>query len=222
MRPARSRPRDAPRSACAARAESPPLHRASVPPPTRLGSRVFFNVPAILCRSRRPDEPDAATGQRGLEDIGSVHRRTATRASAHKCVDFVDKEDHFRLLLGLLDDRLQSLLEFSAILRASDERGHGNFHDPRGAQKLRALARCNPLRQPLHDPGLADARFTAEDRVGFALLRKNPRHPENLVLPTDHRLQFAAPREFGDVPAEKRERRLLLLPRRGDTLCCLS
>ena len=81
--------------------------------------RVAFDVPAIL--RRRPDELDAASRQRGFEDIGRIHRRTAARASAHERVDFVDKEDHFRLLPGIFDDRLQSLLEFSAILRASDD-----------------------------------------------------------------------------------------------------
>ena len=124
------------------------------------------------------------------------------------------KQDHLRRGFRLFHDRMQPLLKLAAILRTGDGRGHRNFDDPRVAQKLRALAGCNPLRQPLHDPGLADARFTDADRIGFALLRKNPRHPQNLVLPTDHRLQFAAPRQFGDVPAEKRERRLLLLPGR--------
>jgi hypothetical protein len=61
-------------------------------------------------------------------------------------------------------------------------------------------------------PGLADARFADEDRIGFALLRKNPRHPENLVLPPDHRLQSVASRDVGDVSAVNRERRPLLLP----------
>ena len=62
-------------------------------------------------------------------------------------------------------------------MRASDESGHGNLHDPRIAQKLRALAGGNPLRQPLHDPGLADAIVLVDDATnpmldaGQSLLR---------------------------------------------------
>ena len=219
MRQAQSRPRDAPRKErgrpariFAKRAGCPRSCARGFLHPHGLEAsferRVAFDVPAILRRRGRSDELDASTGQRRLEDIRCVHG-TPNRPGADERVDFVDKEDHFRLLPGLFDDRLQSLLEFAAILRSSNEGGHGNLHDPRVAQKLLAIAGCNPLRQPLHDPGLADARFADEDRIGFALLRKNPRHPENLVLPPDHRLQFAAPRQFGDVPAEKRERRLL-------------
>ena len=90
-------------------------------------------------------------------------------------------------------------------IRASDERGHGNLHDPRIAQKIRAFPRCDPLGQPLDDARLADTRFADEDRIGFALLRENSRHAQDLILPTDHRLQFSAPRQLSDVSPEKRE-----------------
>ena len=95
--------------------------------------------------------------------------------------------------------------------RAGDERGHGNLDDPRLAQKLRALPRCDPLGQPLDDARLADARFTDEDGIRLALLRKNSRHAQNLVLPSDDRLQLPAPRQLGDVSPKKRARRLLRL-----------
>ena len=86
-------------------------------------------------------------------------------------------------------------IQISTILASRRNSGHS----------LDAIRCASPSTIPvLPTPGSSD-----EDRIGFALLRKNPRHPENLVLPPDHRLQFSAPRQFGDVPAKKRERRFL-------------
>ncbi len=45
--------------------------------------------------------------------------------------------------------------------------GHGNLHDPRLAQKLRALPRCDPLGQPLDDARLADARANLAAKEDF-------------------------------------------------------
>ena len=55
--------------------------------------------------------------------------------------------------------------------------------------------------------------FPEQNRVTPALLRKNPGHMEHLGLPPDHGLQFAAPRQFGGVPAEERMCGLLMLRR---------
>ena len=90
-------------------------------------------------------------------------------------------------------------------IRASDEGGQRNLHDPRFAQKIRALPRCDPLGQPLDDARLADTRFTDEDGIRLTLLRENSRHAQDLVLPSDDRLQSAAPRQLSDVSPEKRE-----------------
>jgi hypothetical protein len=117
----------------------------------------------------------------------------------------INEQDHLRRCFRLFHDRLQPLLKLAAILRTGDERGHGNFHDPRIAQKLRAFPRCDPLGQPLDDARLADTRVTDEHRIRLALLRENPRHAQDLVLPSDDRLQLTAPRQLSDVSPEKRE-----------------
>ena len=50
-----------------------------------------------------------------------MSRRYSAVVTARKRVDFVDKEDHVRLLPGLFDDRLLSLLELAA--HPADRRG---------------------------------------------------------------------------------------------------
>jgi len=80
-------------------------------------------------------------------------------------------------------------MEISKIRVARGNSGH----PPRG----------DPLGQPLDDARLADTRCTDEDGIRLALLRKNSRHAQNLVLPSDDRLQLAAPRQLGDVSPEK-------------------
>jgi len=80
-------------------------------------------------------------------------------------------------------------MEISKIRVARGNSGH----PPRG----------DPLGQPLDDARLADTRCTDEDGIRLALLRKNSRHAQNLVLPSDDRLQLAAPRQLGDVSREK-------------------
>ena len=70
---------------------------------------------------------------------------------------------------------------------------------------------------------ISDERRVSDDEIDeLAHLALDPseEQKENLIhlrskgrdraaFPADHWLQFAAPRQFGDVPAEKRERRLL-------------
>ena len=84
--------------------------------------RVFLDVLAILIERRRADDVQLAARQRRLEHVRRIDGALgATRADER--VQLVDEDDVAPLGRGnLLQHGLEPLLEFTAVLRARDER----------------------------------------------------------------------------------------------------
>ena len=166
-----------------------------------LESGVALEVLAVLVERRRADRLELAAGERRLEDRGRVDRALG-RACADEIVELVDEEDDVAALLDLLHDLLQPLLELAAVLRAGDEGGEVERVDLLALEDLGHLVRGDPLREPLDDGGLADARLADEDGVVLLAAREDLHDPLDLRLAADDRVELALLGLLREVAAE--------------------
>ena len=89
---------------------------------------VLLDMLAVLVERGRADAVQLAARQRGLQQVGGVHRALGL-AGADQRVHLVDEQDHLARRGGDLGQhRLQPLLELAAILRAGDQRAHVERH----------------------------------------------------------------------------------------------
>src|SRR5690606_10496539 len=83
---------------------------------------VLLEVLAVLIERRRADAVELAASEHRLEQVAGVHRSFGA-SGADDRVELVDEEDDPSVaLLDLLENRLETLLELAAVLRAGDER----------------------------------------------------------------------------------------------------
>ena len=131
-------------------------------------------------------------------------------------MQFVDKQDDAALgLLDLSQHGLQPLLKFTAVLCARDQRAHIEREDRLVLQRLRHLVRNDPLRKPLDDGCLADARLADEDRVVFRLAGQDADDVPDLVVTADDRIHLLLPRALDQICAVLGKRLIRVLRRVG-------
>jgi hypothetical protein len=186
-------------------------HEHRLEPP--LQRRVLLDVLAVLVQRGRADHAQLAARQRRLQHVSRV-RRALRLPRPHDGVKLVDEDDELPLAIGdLLEHRLEPLLELAAELGAR-EHGTDVQRDQRlVAQSLGHVAADDPLREPLHDRGLADAGLADQHRVVLGPPREHLHHAPDLLVPADHRVQLAAPRALGQVDREALQRLVLRLRR---------
>ena len=113
------------------------------------------------------------------------------------------------LALGVLDlgeHGLQPLLELAAVLRAGEQRADVERPHALALQALGDVAGDDPLREPLDDRGLADARVADQHRVVLRPPREHLDHAADLLVAADHRVELPGLGERGQVAAELLER----------------
>ncbi len=117
-------------------------------------------------------------------------------------MQLIDKDDNVGGGDNLCHDRFQSFLELTAVFGSGHQRGHIECDHALVLKRLRHLVLDNALRQTFGDSRLAYARFTDQNRIVLFAAGKNLRHPLDLVITTDNRVQLAPARQFRQVPAE--------------------
>ena len=110
------------------------------------------------------------------------------------------------LVLDLVEHRLQALLELAAVLRAGEQRAEVERPHAPVAQRLRHVARDDPLREPFGDRRLADAGLADQHRVVLRAAREDLHHAANLLVAADHRVELPLLGRLGEVAAELLER----------------
>src|SRR6266487_2161744 len=174
-------------------------HRLEAP----LQRRVALDVLAILIERRRADGLQLAARERRFEDVGRI-KRALGATGANDRVELVDEEDA-ACLLDLVHDTLEALLELAAILGAGDQRAHIERHDALALDAIGDFASDDPLRQPLDDRRLADARLAYQRRVIFGAARENLDHTLDLGGATDHRVEPPGLGHLGQIGAQRVE-----------------
>ena len=172
---------------------------------------VLLEVLAIFLVGRRAHAADGAGGERGLEQIGGVHRAAGGGAGADHGVDFVDEQDGVRMRLQLLQNLLQPFLEIAAIARAREQRAHVEREHGGGRQHFRHLAVDDALGEPFGDRGLADAGLADEQRIVLLPAAQHLDGAVDLGIAADDRIDLAVARLLVEVDAIGLERLALLL-----------
>ncbi len=115
--------------------------------------------------------------------------------------------DHF------LEHRLEPVFEFAAKLRTGDQRPQIKRNQPAVLQAFGNVSRNDPLRQPLDDRRLPDARLTDQDRVVLGPPGEHLHHPPDFRIAADHRVHLAVLRQPDQVAAVSLERLVLVFRR---------
>ena len=103
--------------------------------------------------------------------------------------------------VDLLEQGLEPILELAPVLGPRHQRPQVEGHDLLLLQRFGHVPADDPLRQPLHDGGLADARLADQDGVVLRPPGQHLDHPPDLLVPADHRVQLPLLRQVGEVPA---------------------
>ena len=156
---------------------------------TTLQGRIALNVLAIIVQRRSADRLELTTGERRLKDVGRVDG--ALRCPRpHQHVQFVNEENAVACALNLLDHLLQPLFELAAVLGPCDERADVQCEQALPLQRFGHITARNPLRQPLDDGRLANARLPDQDRVVLGAPRQNLNKALDLLLSPHDRVEL--------------------------------
>ncbi len=108
----------------------------------------------------------------------------------------------YDLALGffdLVEDRLEPIFEFAAILCPGEHRSEVERHEALVLEGFGNIARDDPLGEALDDRGLADAGLAYQNRIILGPTRKYLNGPAYLVVAADDRIKFAFAGTFGQV-----------------------
>ena len=125
-------------------------------------------------------------------------------------MQFVDEHDDVRVLGELLHDRLQPLLELTAVLGARDDQRDVERQQTLVREEVRHVAVDDLLGEPFDDGGLADAGFADQDGVVLGAAAEHLLHAFDFVFAPDQRIELVLHRRLGEVAAELREQRRFL------------
>ena len=132
---------------------------------TTLQSLVLLEVLLVFVQCGSTDGTQLATRQGRLQDVGCIHGSLAA-AGSHQRMNLVDEEDDFAFgLRHLLHNTLQSLLEFTLILRTGQQCTHVEREELLILQVFWHVATYDSLGETFHDGGLTRTRLTNQDRV---------------------------------------------------------
>ena len=127
-------------------------------------------------------------------------------------VQLVDEDDDLALGVGdLLQDGLQAVLEFAAVLGAGDHRAEVERHQPAVTKPLGDVAGDDPLGQALDDRRLADAGLADQHGVVLRAPAQHLDHTTDLVVAADHRVERPLCGGLGEVAGEALQRLELVL-----------
>ena len=137
-------------------------HRLEAP----LQRRVFLDVLAIFVERRRAD----ASAIRRARAAASACSPRPTAPSAAPAPTIVCSSSMNRMISpsrvgDLLEERLEPVFKFAAILRAGDHRAQIHRDEPLVLQRFRHVAADDAPRQAFGDGRLAHARFADEHRI---------------------------------------------------------
>ena len=152
-----------------------------------------------------------AARERGLQHVAGIDRTFGLARADHR-VQLVDEHDRAALVGGdVLQDRLETLLEFAAILGAGEQLRHVERQHALVFERLGHFAVDDPLCKALDDRSFADAGFADQHRIVFRPALQDLDRAADLVVAADHGVELALECTFGEVDRVFLERFALAL-----------
>ena len=177
--------------------------------------RILFDVLAVLVERGGADAMQFAARQRGLQQVGRIHRAVGL-AGADQRMHLVDEQDDAAFgRRDLLQHGFQPLLELAAVFRTRDQRAEIERQQLLVLQAFRHVAIENAQRQALDDRGLADAGFADQHRIVLGAARQHLDGAADFLVAADHRIELAVARRLGQVAGIFLQRVIGVLGRRG-------
>ena len=167
---------------------------------------VLLEMLAVLLVGGRADAPQRARLERGLQQVGCVHRAARGGAGADHRVDLVDEHDGAGIGLDLAHHGLEPLLEIAAVAGSGEESAHVELEDGGVGQHLRHVAHDDAAREALGDGRLADAGIADEERVVLLPAAQHLDGTLDLGAAPDQRIDAAGARLLIQVDAIDLER----------------
>ena len=153
----------------------------------------------IFVQRSRADRPQFAARQRRLQHVGSVHR-AFRRARAHQRVQLVNEQNDLSVGFGdFLQHRFQPVFEFAAVFRAGDQRRKIERNDALRLQHFGHVAGNDAACKAFDDRRFAHARLADQHRIILRAPRQDLHHAPDFFVAPDHRIELAAPCQFGQV-----------------------
>ena len=184
-----------------------------------LKRRVLLDVLTVFVKRGGSDAVEFASGEHRLEQVGGIERSLG-RTGSDDSVQFVDEQDHLAVGgLDLLENRLESVLEFAAVLRPGDQRAQVQCHDTLVGQLRWNISPDDALGESLDDRGLADTRLADQYRVVFSPPREDLDDATDLLVSANDGVESTVVSQFHQVLAVLSQRIVFVFGRLvGDLL----
>ncbi len=164
-----------------------------------LEGRVLLDIFLVFVERRRADAMQLAARKGRLEQVGGIHTAFA-RARTDQRMHFVDEQDDLPVrTLHLVEHGLQTLFEFAAIFRASDQRAHVERHQIAVLQAVGHIAIGDAQRQPFGNGGLAGAGLTDQDGIVLRPAGEDLHRAADFLVAPDDGIELAVARRLGQV-----------------------
>ena len=181
---------------------------------------IFLEVLLVLGPRRRGDGAQLAARQGRLQQVGGVALAGRPAGADHR-VRLVDEQDDRRgRRADLLDQPFEAVLELALDARAGLQQRKIERPQADVAQHRRDVALRDPHGEAFDHCGLADAGFAHEDGIVLAPPREDIDHLADFEVPSQHRVERAQARPFGEVDGVLVEVRRLAARRSGRVARC--
>ena len=148
---------------------------------------------------RRADAMQFAARERRLEHVARIDGAFRFARADHG-VQLVDEDDGAAFVLRqFLEDGLQALLEFAAILGAGKQRRHVQAQDPLALERLGHFLVDDALGEAFDDRGLAHAGLADQHRIVLGPALQDLDDAADFVVAADDRIELARARALGQV-----------------------
>ena len=142
------------------------------------------------------------TRQSRLEHIARIHRAIARRTRSNNSMKLIDEQNNLTIrLLNFTKNRLQSVLEFTAVLSTSQHRRQVKRNQLTILQARRNITCNNTLGQTFNDCRFTSARFTNQYRVILCTTRKDLNGTTDFFRTTNNRIEFSFTSSLSKVVA---------------------
>ncbi|KWT97198.1 hypothetical protein APY03_1758 [Variovorax sp. WDL1] len=164
-----------------------------------LQGSVLLDVFAVLVQGGGAHAVELAARKGRLEHVAGVHGALGLAGADHG-VELVDEDDGLALVLGeFVEDALQALLEFAAVLGTGEQGGHVQGQHALALEGLGDLAGDDALGQALDDGGLADAGLADEHRIVLGAALQDLDGAADFLVASDDGVELAQARALGEV-----------------------
>src|SRR3546814_687722 len=157
---------------------------------------VLLENPAKLLERGRANATDITRGQQRLEQVRGIHDATGRGTRTNDGVDFVDEQDRLRTLFQLTQQRLEALLEITAVLGAGQQGPQIEGIDHTVGEQVRYLVIDDALGQTFSNRGLAHARLAHQQLVVLAAPGQDLGDPLDFRLASDQWIDTPLARQF--------------------------